>query len=161
MGRIDDAVKSYEMQRAIVDSLDDRLLREDLDRVAAVIDAARGYYAAARAKTLVRLEETFRRNDPWHLTSELALMLMCSAGLNERDAIDADSRAFIAAYKNVAHDEAFTWFAVRTAQKHLRANGLDEIANRVGTVLDERQKKIAAAFEDSEPITDRRDEPRA
>ncbi len=161
MGRIDDAVKSYELQRAIVDSLDDRLLREDLDRVAAVIDASRGYYAAARAKTLVRLEETLRRNDPWHLTAELALMLLCSAGLNDHAAIETDSRAFVLAYKKVAHDEAFTWFAVRNAQKHLRANGHDDIADRVGDVLDERQKQIAAAFEDSEPITDRRDEPRA
>jgi len=153
-GNVDAAVEAAERERAIAESFGDRLLRADVDRVASCIDAARGYYAAARAKTTARALEMTRRNDAWHVSAELALVLLCSAGLNDLDVLERDARAFVDAYTKVPHDEAFTWFAVRAAQKHMINNGHLALAARVGQVLDARFAQIAAAFGDADPITE-------
>ncbi len=153
--RIDDALKAEKRVRQFAEELDDRQLRSDAERVGACIDAIRGYYASARARTMPRLEEALTRRDLWHITAELALLLYCVAGLNEVHAIEDAAKSFIDAYRAVPHDEAFTWFAIRAAQAHLRANGHEDVAARVGAVLDARLAHIATCFEDGDPVTDR------
>jgi serine/threonine-protein kinase len=156
-GRVDDAVKSAALQRELIDSISDRLLKSDAERVESVILAARGYFEAARAQTMSRLEETLGSNDTWHVTAETALLLLCVAGANDVKAIDAQADAFVEAYKRVAHDEPFTWYCVRASQAYLRGSGRDAIADRIGAVLDARLAHIEAAFTEDEPITHRRD----
>ncbi len=150
-----EAVASVERGSAAAEKVGAQIGRRYFNHTLAALDAVRGYYAAARARTLEYLEVIVARGDKWHTTSERSLLMLCSSELDEAPERAAAVRAFIDAYTEVPHDEAFTWWCVRSSAKRLRARGDDGLADQLSSLLDARMKRIALAFdEEQEPITE-------
>jgi hypothetical protein len=154
-GELDEAALESAKAVAMAERMGDRHTRSDTQRTAALLDAARGYYAAARARISPRVSQFMSRGDKWHVTGDLAILALCSAALYEDpDEVDRTVRAFIAAYAFVPHDEPCTWWALRSAQAFLRGRGREGLAAELGSILDARLEHIARAFDDDEPITE-------
>ncbi len=152
-GEIEEATRSIAIMSKTLETVADRHLVADATRTLAALDAARGYYAAARARMTPHIAELVSRGDAWHATADRAVMLMCAAALGDEDVTKA-AYDFIDAYTAVAHDEPVTWWAVRCAASWLRGSGKDALARDVETVLDARMANIALAFDDVEPVTE-------
>ena len=74
--------------------------------------------------------------------------MLCSTALDSsRDEIAEAVRAFIAAYRDVPHDEAFTWWTARATVARLRERGEEDLADELQTLLDTRMARIARAFQ--------------
>jgi hypothetical protein len=152
-GQIAEATAYVEHGAAIGEKMPDRWMQRYFEHTLAALDAARGYFTAARARSAPRLEELVARGDKWHSTSELAILLLCSSALDEGEELAKTARAFIDAYSAVPHDEAFTWWAVRNAVTRMRQKGELDLADEVAAVLDARMVRIARAFEEEPPPT--------
>jgi serine/threonine protein kinase len=154
-GATEEAIVYAKALATAVGPTPNRHLGSDMERVLAAVDAGRGYYAAARARLLPRIDELRARESHWQLTSDLALIALCTVALQEDAyAIEVAVRAFVEAYVRVAHDEPYTWWAVRCTQAFLRGQGRERLAGELGDVLDARLATIAMAFDDDEPITE-------
>jgi len=70
---------------------------------------------------------------------------LCATALGDED-LDVAVSKFTHAYSRVPHDEAITWWAIRTAADHLRARHRDDLAGQLAAMLDARLEKIRAAF---------------
>jgi serine/threonine protein kinase/tetratricopeptide (TPR) repeat protein len=152
-GRVEEAASAVRAMMQIAQEVGDRHLTSDAERTAAVLDAARGYYTTARGRLEQRTAQLVARGDRWHLTADRAIVAMCAAAQGEPD-VETAVHDFIHAYNNVPHDEASTWWAIRSTQAFLRGHGQGALADELGRVLDDRLERIAAAFADDEPITE-------
>jgi serine/threonine protein kinase len=145
-GDVVEAAAALERGAAIGAGLHDRYSRIYLDHTYAALDAARGYFEASRARVIPRITELIARGDKWHTTSERALLMLCSVALDSREAFDEAVHAFISAYRDVAHDEAFTWWTVRATVARLRERTEDDLADELASLLDGRMVRIARAL---------------
>ncbi|HEY1953966.1 MAG TPA: protein kinase, partial [Polyangiaceae bacterium] len=148
-GAIPSAVAVAERANAMTDELADRFLSSELGFTLASLDAARGYYAAARVRVLHRMEELGARDDKWSLTRARATLLLCDAAAGVSPAgIEQRARELVASFAAVPHDEPVTWWMIREAAGFLRKAGHDALAADVSGVLDARLEKIARAFKE-------------
>jgi len=154
VGQLEDATLETEKLVVLADQLGNRHIRSETERTVASLDAARGYFEAARARIMPRVAQLVARGDMWHLTADRALIALCTAALNNGEHVEPAVRAFMGAYAKVPHDEACTWWAVRCTEAYLRGNGRGALAAELGGVLDARLEHIARAFDDAEPITE-------
>ncbi len=154
-GKLDEAAVEVENLAALADKVGDRYVVADGERTLALLDAARGFYAAARARILPRVEQLRSRGDTWHLTGDLAVVALCSAAMGDsHDLVENAVHTFIDAYTKVPHDELCTWWTIRCTEALLRGKGHDALASELGHVLDVRLEQLAIAFSDDEPITE-------
>src|SRR5262249_7852662 len=68
-GAVAEAAVSVERGNAMCQRMPDRHSRAYFEHTIASLDAARGYFAAARARVLPRLTDLLARGDKWHTTS--------------------------------------------------------------------------------------------
>jgi serine/threonine protein kinase/tetratricopeptide (TPR) repeat protein len=154
-GEVDDAAASFDHAIALGKGTADRYLKGDLEHARAAIAAARGHFAEARAISQAQLDNLRQRGDKWQSTAALALQLFCAAALGDpRAVVERAARDFVDAYAEVPHDEALTWWAIRSAESYLRRRGHHRCADEVAAVHDARLARIARAFDDAEPITE-------
>ncbi|HEX4512271.1 MAG TPA: serine/threonine-protein kinase, partial [Polyangiaceae bacterium] len=142
------AATAVERGSAMAAQMLDRHSRTYFEHTLAALDAARGYFAAARARIVPRLADLLSRGDKWHTTSERALLMLCAVALDPPAESEAAVRAFIDAYTEVPHDEAFTWWSARATVARLRERKEDALADELSTLLDTRMARIARAFVD-------------
>ena len=145
-GELTEAAAAVERGTTLCQRMPDRHSRAYFEHTIAALDAARGYFAAARARILPRLSDLLARGDKWHTTSERAILMLCSAAQDSRAETVEAVHAFISAYRDVPHDEAFTWWAVRATIARLRERGEEALADELASLLDNRMVRIARAF---------------
>jgi serine/threonine protein kinase len=145
-GDLAEAAAAVDRAHAIAQRMPDRHSRAYCEHTLAALDAARGYFAAARARIAPRLADLLVRGDKWHTTAERALMMLCSVALDQPREVEVEVRAFIDAYEKVPHDEAFTWWAARATVARLRERNDDALADELASMLDARMARIARAF---------------
>ena len=145
-GDVAEAAEAVERGIAMSQRMHDRHSRNYFEHTIAALDAARGYFAAARARIVPRLTDLMSRGDKWHTTAERALLMLCSVALDSPEATEEAVHEFIAAYRDVPHDEAFTWWSVRATVARLRERGDERLADELATMLDGRMARIARAF---------------
>jgi serine/threonine protein kinase len=154
-GELDQAAVSANHLAQVSNAVGDRYLASDTERVMAVLDAARGYFGAARARLTPRIAALVARNDDWHLTADLSVIALCAAAQNESVSdVTLAVQAVIRAYTKVPQDEPCTWWAIRSAEAYLRHGRHTALADELGAMLDVRLERIAQAFDDEEPITE-------
>jgi len=73
-------------------------------------------------------------------------LMLCSVALDSREETHQEVRAFVSAYRDVPHDEPFTWWSVRASIVRLRDRGEDDLADELVTLLDGRMARIARAL---------------
>jgi hypothetical protein len=76
-----------------------------------------------------------------------------AAALDEPAEATLAAEAFLAAYAEVHHDEAYTWHAMARLARMLDARALPEIAARVRETLERRKDEVASAFAASDRLT--------
>ena len=112
-----------------------------------MIDAARGYFAASRARAAARMDALGARDDRWNMSAVRTILLLCAAGLNvSRADVEAAVGAFTAAFTEVPHDEPATWWMMRESATRLARAGHADLAATVSAILDERLARVARAF---------------
>ena len=72
--------------------------------------------------------------------------MLCSAGLDSPQETAEAVHAFVSAYRDVPHDEAFTWWTVRATIARLRTREEEALADELASLLDGRMARIARAF---------------
>jgi len=154
-GQVDEAMAYAERASASAAPTGNRHLVADTERLFAYIDAARGYYVAARARIAPRVADDRAKGAAWSLTAALALLALCTVALNENAyVVEEVVRQAVDAYRRVPHDEPATWWAIRSTEAFLRGQGRERLARELGHMLDLRLEAIARAFMDDEPITE-------
>ena len=147
-GQVGDGTAHVEAAEEMARRIGDRELMADVEHAHAMVDVARGYFAAARAREEPRFERLIARGDKWQATSSRALLLLCAAGLRDPPAqLERMTRELVASYVEVPHDEPFTWWAMRSAATQLRAAGHPALATELSAALDARLERIARAFD--------------
>ncbi len=146
-GDLTEAAAAIERGAGMAQQMMDRHSRAYFEHTLSAFDAARGYFAAARARILPRLADLVSRGDKWHTTSERAMLMLCAVALDSRAEMETAVRAFIEAYAEVPHDEAFTWWAARASVARLRERDEEELAEELRALLDTRMARIARAFQ--------------
>jgi serine/threonine protein kinase/tetratricopeptide (TPR) repeat protein len=129
-----------------VDENGDGAVSNDLVELRLKIDLATGNWRAARTATDLRLEAVLAQGDKWRKTMLLTFAAMCATALDDRAAAAEAVTAFVAAWDEVKHDEAFTWWAMDRLAKLLEEKGLPDEATLVRGRLVTRKEEVKRKF---------------
>ena len=110
------------------------------------LDAATGEAARAREVNDPLLARLEARGDLWRLTSARMVDAIASLGLDPPDEIAARVAAFVAAYRKVPHDDAFTACGVALLARELARRGLEPPRASLEALFIDRQNQLAAGF---------------
>jgi tetratricopeptide (TPR) repeat protein len=92
---------------------------------------------------LARLEA---KGDLWRLTSARMVDAVASVYLDAPDELALRVATFVAAYRRVPHDDAFTTYGTVLLERELARRGLEPLRASVEALLVDRRKQLAAGF---------------
>jgi tetratricopeptide (TPR) repeat protein len=139
--------------RSIFDEvLADAQRDRDDDGAAACIDSrahlelVTGHAERAREVNDPLLARLEAKGDLWRLTSARMVDAVASVYLDPAEEIAVRVAAFVAAYRKVPHDDAFTTYGTTLLERELARRGLEPLRASVEALLTDRRKQLSAGF---------------
>lgn len=130
----------------VVEESGDGATGYDLVELRMKIDLARGNWAAARHAAELRIATVAAQDDRWRKTMLLAFVAICATAMEGAKAGEKATSELIAAWDEVHHDEAFTWWAIERLGDLLHEKGADETAAVVRDLIASRKAEVKAKF---------------
>ena len=152
-GHVDEAIRGLDAVAADVAKNGDPSIVNEMSDLRMKIELERGAFVAMRGAFETRLAAVRAQGDKWRSTSLLVMGATIAAALDEPSEATRAAEAFLAAYDDVHHDEAYTWYAMTRLAGMLDQRGLGEMAVRVRGTLERRKDEVAGAFATSDRLT--------
>ncbi len=130
----------------VVEESGDGATGYDLVELRMKIDLARGNWGAARHAAELRVATVAAQDDRWRKTMLLAFVAICVTAMDGARAGEKATSEFIAAWNEVHHDEAFTWWAIERLGDLLAEKGAAELAAVVRDLIATRKAEVKAKF---------------
>ncbi len=129
-----------------VEASGDGAVSNDLIELRLKIDLATGSWRSARTATDLRLEAVLAQDDRWRKTMLLVFAALCATALDPPEQAREAVTAFVAAWDEVKHDEAFTWWAMDRLARLLDEKSAPDLATLVRERLAARRNDVLQKF---------------